>query len=110
MATLINFYTSVQYLPTSWDIPYIKGTEKQSIAISNDGGQTWEQYDGKPELYRPPPEGWNITGWRDPFVEPWPEMDVILGQEETALVYGIGLGHQRRRRRRSHSTLQRSRV
>jgi beta-fructofuranosidase len=44
--TLISFYTSVQYLPTNWAIPYQKGTEKQSIVISNDGGETWEQYAG----------------------------------------------------------------
>lgn len=66
--TLINFYTSVQYLPTNWALPYINGTEKQSIVISNDGGETWEQYEGNPILSSPP-EGWNITGWRDPFVE-----------------------------------------
>ena len=66
--TLINFYTAVQQLPTSWTLPYQKGTEKQAIAISNDGGETWEQYAGNP-IISEPPEGWNITGWRDPFVE-----------------------------------------
>jgi beta-fructofuranosidase len=66
--TLINFYTSVQYLPTNWQIPYTPGTEKQSIVISNDGGKTWEQYAGNPILSHPP-DGWNVTGWRDPFVE-----------------------------------------
>lgn len=90
--TLINFYTSVQYLPTNWALPYINGTEKQSIVISNDGGQTWEQYEGNPIISHPP-EGWNITGWRDPFVEPWPEMDAILGQDEPHwyMVLGSGL-------------------
>jgi len=66
--TLIAFYTSVQYLPTNWALPYIKGTESQSIVISNDGGETWEQYAGNP-IMTEPPSGWNITGWRDPFVE-----------------------------------------
>ncbi|CAO2656179.1 Nn.00g049820.m01.CDS01 [Neocucurbitaria sp. VM-36] len=89
--TLINFYTSVQYLPTSWTLPYINGTEKQSIVISNDGGQTWEQYEGNPVISSPP-EGWNITGWRDPFVEPWPEMDAILGQEEPHWYMVLGSG------------------
>lgn len=89
--TLINFYTSVQYLPTNWALPYIKGTEKQSIVISNDGGKTWEQYAGNP-IISEPPEGWNITGWRDPFVEPWPEMDAILGQEEPHWYMVLGSG------------------
>ncbi|KAH8727231.1 glycosyl hydrolase-like proteins family 32 superfamily [Phaeosphaeriaceae sp. PMI808] len=89
--TLINFYTSVQYLPTSWAIPYIQGTEKQSVVISKDGGETWEQYGGNP-LISSPPEGWNITGWRDPFVEPWPEMDAVLGQDEPHWYMALGSG------------------
>ncbi|KAF1843775.1 glycoside hydrolase family 32 protein [Cucurbitaria berberidis CBS 394.84] len=89
--TLINFYTSVQHLPTNWALPYIKGTEKQSIVISNDGGKTWEQYEGNPVISSPP-EGWNITGWRDPFVEPWPEMDAILGQKEPHWYMVLGSG------------------
>ncbi|KAL5116832.1 hypothetical protein ACEQ8H_005313 [Pleosporales sp. CAS-2024a] len=89
--TLINFYTSVQHLPTNWQIPYTKGTEKQSIAISNDGGETWNQYEGNPILSSPP-DGWNVTGWRDPFVEPWPEMDAILGQKEPHWYMVLGSG------------------
>jgi len=89
--TLIAFYTSVQYLPTNWALPYIKGTESQSIVISNDGGETWEQYAGNP-IMTEPPSGWNITGWRDPFVEPWPEMDALLGQEEPHWYMVLGSG------------------
>ncbi|KAH3910442.1 hypothetical protein HBI56_204150 [Parastagonospora nodorum] len=89
--TLISFYTSVQHLPTNWALPYIKGTEKQSIIISNDGGESWEQYQGNPILSSPP-EGWNVTGWRDPFVEPWPEMDAILGQDEPHWYMALGSG------------------
>lgn len=89
--TLINFYTSVQYLPTSWAIPYTKGTEKQSIVISKDGGKTWDQYAGNP-IISSPPDGWNVTGWRDPFVEPWPEMDALLGQDEPHWYMVLGSG------------------
>ncbi|CAG5146954.1 uncharacterized protein ALTATR162_LOCUS1960 [Alternaria atra] len=89
--TLINFYTSVQHLPTNWALPYIPGTESQSIVISNDGGKTWEQFAGNP-IMTEPPEGWNITGWRDPFVEPWPEMDALLGQEEPHWYMVLGSG------------------
>ncbi|KAI8939766.1 hypothetical protein NX059_003509 [Plenodomus lindquistii] len=89
--TLIAFYTSVGQLPTNWALPYIPGTESQSIVISNDGGKTWEQYENNP-IMTEPPEGWNITGWRDPFVEPWPEMDALLGQSEPHWYMVLGSG------------------
>lgn len=62
-------YTSVQYLPIGWDIPYPKGSETQSLATSSDGGVTWQQYESNPVITHPP-DGWNITGFRDPFLEP----------------------------------------
>ncbi|KAF4548613.1 Glycosyl hydrolases family 32 N-terminal domain-containing protein 1 [Elsinoe fawcettii] len=90
--TLAVFYTSVQYLPTNWRIPYTPGTESQSIATSTDGGQTWQDYENNPVI-EGPPGGWNITGFRDPFVEPWPEMDALLGQDEPHYyaVFGSGI-------------------
>ncbi|KAF2798252.1 glycoside hydrolase family 32 protein [Melanomma pulvis-pyrius CBS 109.77] len=90
--TLLIFYTSVSHLPTNWRIPYYPGTEMQSLAISTDGGETWEQYSDNPVISSPP-EGWNITGWRDPFFEPWPEMDHVLGQDEPHYyaVFGSGI-------------------
>lgn len=90
--TLTVFYTSVSHLPTSWSIPYQNGTETQSIAVSADGGKTWQQYEQNPVISHPP-AGWNITGWRDPFVQPWPEMDAVLGQTESHYyaVFGSGI-------------------
>jgi beta-fructofuranosidase len=123
--TLTMFYTCVQYLPISWSIPYTNGSEKLCIVTSDDGGETWNQWEGNP-LSPSPPQGWNITGWRDPFVEPWPEMDAILGRDEPvrklyvrtackiytdvvhsplALVYGTGLRTQGRGRWWTHSVL-----
>ncbi|KAF1973602.1 Arabinanase/levansucrase/invertase [Bimuria novae-zelandiae CBS 107.79] len=90
--TLLAFYTSVSYLPTNWRIPYEKGTETQSLAISRNGGNTWEEY-GKNPIISQPPEGWNVTGWRDPFFEAWPEMDSLLNQQEPHYyaVFGSGI-------------------
>jgi beta-fructofuranosidase len=90
--TLLIFYTSVSHLPTNWRLPYYPGTETQSLAISTDGGNTWEKYDDNP-IIEGPPDGWNITGWRDPFFEPWPEMDRLLGQSEPHYytVFGSGI-------------------
>lgn len=89
---MLAFYTSVSHLPTNWKIPYVKGTETQSLAISKDGGKTWQEYENNP-IISGPPDGWNITGFRDPFMEPWPEMDALLGQEEPHwyAVFGSGI-------------------
>ncbi|CAF3146056.1 unnamed protein product [Rotaria sp. Silwood2] len=40
-STITAIYTSVKYLPISWNAPYIKGSESQSLAISYDGGVTY---------------------------------------------------------------------
>ncbi|GLB37766.1 putative glycosyl hydrolase 32 family protein [Lyophyllum shimeji] len=89
---LTVFYTSVQHLPTGWNRPYIPGTESQSLATSSDGGLTWQKYKGNPVLVTPP-AGWNITGWRDPFFQPWPEMDAILKQKSPHyyVIFGSGI-------------------
>ncbi|CAI6338806.1 unnamed protein product [Periconia digitata] len=90
--TLLTFYTSVSRLPTNWAKPYLEGTETQSLAISTDGGATWQDYENNPVI-KSPPEGWNITGWRDPFFELWPEMDALLQQQEPHYyaVFGSGI-------------------
>jgi len=43
---MLVFYTAVRHLPTGWDIPYIKGTEMQALAISDDEGYTWSKFEG----------------------------------------------------------------
>lgn len=90
--TLLAMYTSVSYLPTSWDGPYHPGTESQSFAYSYDGGVTWEQYPGNPVISHPP-AGWNITGWRDPYLQPQPQLDALLNYSEPHYyaVFGSGI-------------------
>ncbi|OOQ83368.1 glycoside hydrolase family 32 protein [Penicillium brasilianum] len=89
--TILTFYTSVSRLPTSWSQPYLTGTESQSLAYSTDGGITWEQYENNPILSDPPAD-WNITGWRDPFFEPWPQMDAFLNLSEPHWYAVLGSG------------------
>ena len=90
--TLLAFYTSVSYLPTSWNAYYHPGTETQSLAISKDHGVTWQQYSPNPVISHPP-TGWNVTGWRDPFLEPFPEIDALLKYDEHHYyaVFGSGI-------------------
>jgi sucrose-6-phosphate hydrolase SacC (GH32 family) len=94
--TLLIFYTSVSYLPTSWSVYYAPHTESQSLAYSVDGGKTWEQYAGNPVINATTgtaPMDWNITGFRDPFMEPLPEIDALLGVSEPHYyaVFGSGI-------------------
>jgi sucrose-6-phosphate hydrolase SacC (GH32 family) len=90
--TLLVFYTSVSKLPTSWSIPYQNGTESQSLAMSTDGGKTWEQYENNPVIEGTPGGDWNITGFRDPFFLPMPALDAVLGREPSYYaVFGSGI-------------------
>ena len=94
--TLLLFYTSVSYLPTGWTIPYHPYTETQSIAISKDGGQTFHNYGGNPVIDTTTnigPMYWNLTGFRDPFVLPMPDLDDILEVSEPHYyaVFGSGI-------------------
>ena len=94
--TLLLMYTSVKYLPTSWSVPYTPHTESQSIAMSKDGGKTFHDYGGDPVIHataNTAPMYWNITGFRDPFLEPFPALDAILGVSEPHwyAVFGSGI-------------------
>lgn len=90
-------YTGEVLLPDNWKFPYELGppyaTEQQAIATSNDGGQTWQKWEGNPWL-NGQPGGWNVTGLRDPVFFPNKKLDRILGHEEGEkwyLVLGSGI-------------------
>lgn len=86
--TLLAFYTSLSYLPLAWDQLYPVGAESQSYATSTDNGVTWQQYDGNPVIPHPP-EGWVVTGFRDPFFEKVPEIDELLGLDSGSNFYMV---------------------
>ena len=71
--TLTYMYTSVGHLPIHYTLPYIPGSESLSLAVSQDGGDTWKRADCNPILPGPPPN-MDVTGWRDPYVTAWPAM------------------------------------
>lgn len=89
--TLTAFYTSISRLPLSWDTTYPVGAESQSLAYSYDGGLTWEHYPNNPVISTPP-EGWFITGFRDPFLFPSPEFDSILNYTDSHYYVIMGSG------------------
>lgn len=65
MPTLL--YTSVSYLPIHWSIPYTRGSETQSLAVSYDGGHNFTKLEQGPVIPTPP-FAVNVTAFRDPYV------------------------------------------
>jgi len=74
---LTAFYTSAQKLPISYRIPYTRGSEQLALATSPDNGRTWERIPNNILLTEPPPD-YDITSWRDPFVDSWEALDTLL--------------------------------
>ncbi|KAH9938009.1 glycosyl hydrolase [Fomitopsis serialis] len=80
---MLAFYTAVS------------STEAQALAISDDGGHTWSKFEGmgiNPVIPNAPPN-LDVTGFRDPSYELWPEMDSILQVDEPHFysVFGSGI-------------------
>ncbi|CAI0650732.1 unnamed protein product, partial [Colletotrichum noveboracense] len=73
--TLLTFGTGIHALPTNWKQPYITGTEVQAMFTSDDHGETWQEIG---TVIYGPPEGWNVTGFRDPSFFPSTDLDALL--------------------------------
>ncbi|KAJ5972692.1 uncharacterized protein N7479_002610 [Penicillium vulpinum] len=83
---LTILYTSVRHLPIHHTLPYTLGSESLSLAVSQDGGNTWERQDCNPVLTGPPSH-LNVTGWRDPFITTWAEGP--LSKHAPSTLYGF---------------------
>ncbi|KAJ5488010.1 hypothetical protein N7530_002310 [Penicillium desertorum] len=79
MPTLI--YTSVSYLPIHWSIPYTRGSETQSLAVSYDGGRNFTKLNQGPAIPAPP-FAVNITAFRDPYAFQSPILDKSVNSTE----------------------------
>ncbi|KAJ5166480.1 uncharacterized protein N7482_005261 [Penicillium canariense] len=89
---LTAMYTSVRHLPLHYTLPYITGCESLSLAVSNDGGKTWERQSCNPVLSGPPPH-LSVTGWRDPQLTTWPgEKQRTSSDIPQSPLYGIVSG------------------
>lgn len=86
--TLNYIYTSVSSLPIHHTIPHQRGCETLSIVSSSDNGKTWNKSTNNPILSGEP-SGLDVTGWRDPFCAPWPNMSKILGLDPQKTLFGI---------------------
>lgn len=88
---LMVVYSSIRKLPFHWSTPpYPRNAAGLALAISRDGGNTWEKSQHNPILPGEP-EGVNVTGFRDPYMARWPAVDLLLGYDE-AKVYGLVSG------------------
>lgn len=86
---LTIIYTGVNKLPLHYTLPYHQGAETLNLAESSDGGVTWRKYRENP-IHPEPPVGLTVTGWRDPFVAPWPSLDAAMGHSGSdGTLYGI---------------------
>ncbi|OWZ17970.1 Glycoside hydrolase [Phytophthora megakarya] len=72
------FYTGVTALPIHWTKKYLFG-EHVVYATTDDGGKTWQK--GSEPLIELPPEGLNVTGWRDPNVFHSVSLDTHFGYD-----------------------------
>lgn len=80
-ATLL--YTSVSYLPIHWTIPYTKGAETASLAVSYDGGTNFTKVRQGPVIPGAPQgsDQLNVTAFRDPYVFQNQYLDTLLGSD-----------------------------
>ncbi|KAE8132033.1 glycosyl hydrolase [Aspergillus pseudotamarii] len=86
--SLNYIYTSVSALPIHYTLDHPRGCETLSVATSSDMGKTWRKSDLNPILGGEP-EGLDVTGWRDPFCGPWPNMSKTLGLDPKETMFGI---------------------
>lgn len=70
-------YTSVSFLPIQWTIPYTRGSETQSLAVSKDGGRNFTKLEQGPVI-ADHPFALNVTAFRDPFVFQSQQLDGLL--------------------------------
>ncbi|KAH9427841.1 hypothetical protein MCOR02_011340 [Pyricularia oryzae] len=87
--TLLTFLTGIHRLPTNWKIHYQNGTEVQALFTSKDAGLTWQE---QGIAIPGPPEGWNVTGFRDPSFFPNPDLDAMRNVSEPHYYAVLGSG------------------
>lgn len=85
---LTIIYTSVKSLPIHYTLPYVIGSESLSLAVSRDGGKTWERQACNPILPGPP-QNLSVTGWRDPSFATWIRGQQSVSQDKPSDLCGL---------------------
>ncbi|OGE54969.1 hypothetical protein PENARI_c005G11792 [Penicillium arizonense] len=84
-------YTSVSYLPIHWSIPYTRGSETQSLAVTYDGGRNFTKLSQGPVIPSPP-FALNVTAFRDPYAFQNPALDSALNSTQGTWYIAISGG------------------
>lgn len=74
-------YTGISELPIHWTLPYTRGSESQSIAVTYDAARSFTKSD-IPPVIPGPPEGVDVTGFSDPFAFQSGKFDQALDSPE----------------------------
>ncbi|CCI41753.1 unnamed protein product [Albugo candida] len=74
------FYTGISRLPDNFKLAYLSG-EHVMTATTLDNGITWQKYP-TPVIENGPP-GYDLTGWRDPYIFQSKSLDTALGLQNT---------------------------
>ncbi|KAL4744886.1 hypothetical protein BDW72DRAFT_199169 [Aspergillus terricola var. indicus] len=75
-------YTSVSSLPIHWTLPYVYGSESQSLAVTYNGGKNFTKLEIPPVIPGPPRP--DVTAFRDPFVFKNGQLDKAFDSREGA--------------------------
>ncbi|KAL5357478.1 glycosyl hydrolase [Aspergillus floccosus] len=89
--SITAFYTAVYHLPIHWTRQYVRGAEKLHMAVSQDSGRSWKALGELNPVLDGPPGFLEVTGWRDPFVAPWPHASQRMGCANACL-WGVVSG------------------
>lgn len=75
-------YSGVKSLPITWSMEYTPESETQSLAVSKDGGSTFDKLDIPPVIIQPNSTT-QPTAFRDPYVFKSYQLDSLLGEKDT---------------------------
>ncbi|KAL3428687.1 glycosyl hydrolase [Aspergillus tetrazonus] len=73
-------YTSVSSLPIHWTLPYVYGSESQSLAVTYNVGKNSTKLEIPPVIVGPPRP--DVTAFRDPFVFKNGQLDEAFDSRE----------------------------
>lgn len=83
-------YSGVKFMPITWSMSYFPQAETQSIAVSRDGGHTFEKLDHPPVIVQP--DGIEPTAFRDPYMFHSYQLDSLLDGDNGTLYATVAGG------------------
>lgn len=85
------FYTGVSEPPIYWTLLYSRESEAQTLGVTYDAARTFTKVDGPPVIPEPP-EGLDVTAFRDPFAFQSGKFDQVTDSPENTWYSAISGG------------------